>query len=49
MKAFLRTIDKLSEWSGKIFGFLVAVATLLITAEVIMRYALDAPTVWVLS
>jgi TRAP-type mannitol/chloroaromatic compound transport system permease small subunit len=49
MESFLSLIDKVSEWSGKAFSFLIMLATLLITAEVIMRYALNNPTIWSLQ
>ena len=45
MKSFLSIIDSLSEWSGKIFSFLVVVATLVVIYEVVMRYAFRAPTI----
>ena len=47
--AFLSVIDKLNEWSGRIFSFLAVVATFLVTAEVVMRYVLKAPTIWSLE
>lgn len=46
MKTFLSIIDSLSEWSGKIFSFLVVAATAVVAYEVMMRYVFDAPTVW---
>lgn len=49
MNSFLHVIDKISEWSGKLTAFLVMLATLLITAEVIMRYGLNSPTIWSLE
>lgn len=36
----------MSEWSGKIFSFLVLAAVLVATYEVVMRYIFNAPTVW---
>lgn len=49
MKSWLSVIDKMSEWSGKIFSFLALISTILITAEVIMRYAFNSPTIWSLE
>ncbi len=46
MKSFLSVIDSMSEWSGKIFSFLVLVAVLVVAYEVTMRYVFNAPTVW---
>lgn len=46
MKTFLSIIDSLSEWSGKIFSFLVVAATIVVVYEVMMRYVFNAPTVW---
>ncbi|MBI2197785.1 MAG: TRAP transporter small permease subunit [Candidatus Rokubacteria bacterium] len=40
------TIDTLSEWSGRIFCWLVIPLVLGLTYEVISRYAFDAPTAW---
>lgn len=45
MRFFLSVIDKISEWSGKIFSFIMLTATLLVTYGVIMRYAFNRPTV----
>lgn len=46
MKSFLSVIGSMSEWSGKIFSFSVLAAALVVTYEVVMRYAFNAPTVW---
>ena len=46
MNSFLTVIDRISEWSGKVFSFLVVVATLVVVYEVVMRYAFRAPTIW---
>lgn len=46
MKSFLSVIDSMSEWSGKIFSFLVLAAVLVVAYEVTMRYIFNAPTVW---
>ena len=46
MKQFLRTIDSVSEWSGKISSALVFVGIFVLAFEVIARYFFGAPTVW---
>ena len=46
MRAFLRGINRLSEWSGKIFSFLIWVGMLMLCWEVASRYIFDAPTIW---
>lgn len=43
---FLRTIDRISEWEGKIFSFLIVVATLQVCYELVLRYVFNAPTTW---
>ncbi len=42
----LTAIDKISEWTGKIFSFLVVVATFQICIELTLRYVFNAPTAW---
>jgi len=42
---FAQKIDSLSEWSGRIFSFLVIPLTCLIVFEVISR-AMNVPTIW---
>ncbi len=41
----VKNIDRLSEWSGKLFSFLVVPLTCLIVFEVISR-AMNVPTIW---
>jgi TRAP-type mannitol/chloroaromatic compound transport system permease small subunit len=43
----LAAIDALSEWTGKAVSFLILALALVIGYEVIMRYGLNDPTVWV--
>lgn len=43
----LRSIDALSEWTGKAVSFLILGLALVIGYEVVMRYGLNRPTVWV--
>jgi TRAP-type mannitol/chloroaromatic compound transport system permease small subunit len=46
MKRFLHTIDQISEWSGKIFSFLLLSVMLLIGFNIIMRI-FGNPQIWV--
>lgn len=42
----MRYIDKLSDWSGKIFAWLIIPLIFGLVFEVIARYGFNAPTVW---
>lgn len=42
----LRAIDRISESEGKIFSFLIVVATLQVCYELVLRYVFNAPTTW---
>ena len=44
--ALLHFIDRVSEWEGKIFSFLIVVATIQVCFELILRYIFNAPTTW---
>ncbi|MBA3507820.1 MAG: TRAP transporter small permease subunit [Betaproteobacteria bacterium] len=44
--AIIRALDGLSEWSGKLFAWLIIPMVLALTYEVVARYFFDAPTVW---
>ena len=44
--AILNGIDRISEWEGKIFSFLIVVATIQVCFELILRYVFNAPTTW---
>jgi len=46
MKSFLKAIDSISEWSGKIVSFLAIAFCLVILYEVVARYIFNAPTIW---
>jgi len=43
----LHGIDRLSEWSGKAFAWLVVGLALVVAVEVFKRYILNAPTAWI--
>ena len=44
---FLRAVDLISTWSGKLFAWLILVLTLVVSIEVFKRYILNAPTAWI--
>ena len=48
LKSIGKTIDAVSEWSGRIFCYLIFIITVLITLEVVSRYVFNNPTnfVW---
>lgn len=46
MDGFLKAIDRLSEWQGKIFSVLLIIATLQICYELTRRYFFNSPTDW---
>ena len=46
MRKLLRTIDSISEWSGRVCSYLVYVGIIMLVFEVISRYFFDSPTVW---
>ncbi len=43
---FVRRIDMLSRFVGKLSGFLILASMALVIYEVVMRYALKLPTTW---
>ena len=45
----LHTADRISTWTGKAFAWLIVALMLVVCAEVFKRYALNAPTAWILS
>ncbi|HEX9461883.1 MAG TPA: TRAP transporter small permease subunit [Alphaproteobacteria bacterium] len=47
VQKFLYRIDRLSDWSGKAFSWLILVLTLVVCVEVFKRYILNAPTAWI--
>lgn len=49
MSIFLRAVNFMSEFSGKLFSYLWIVAVMVATLEVIRRYVFDAPTLWSLE
>jgi len=46
MERFVHTVEGLSIWVGRAFGWCILILTLSVAYEVFVRYALNAPTVW---
>jgi len=46
LKAFLQGLDKVSEWSGRIFMWLIIPLTVLVVFEVISRRFFNVPHIW---
>lgn len=46
MLRFVHTIEGLSLWVGRAFGWCILILTLSVSYEVFVRYVLNAPTVW---
>ncbi len=46
MKKLLRIIDGISEWSGRIFSYLLWPGVAVLVYEVVARYVFNAPTIW---
>jgi TRAP-type mannitol/chloroaromatic compound transport system permease small subunit len=44
---FIYTIEGLSIWTGRAFGWCILILTFSVSYEVFVRYVLNAPTVWV--
>jgi len=46
VKRLVRFLDSISEWTGRIFGWVIVPLVLLTVMEVILRRFLNAPTIW---
>jgi TRAP-type mannitol/chloroaromatic compound transport system permease small subunit len=46
MKRLLKIIDSISDWSGRIFAYLLWPGVAVLVYEVIARYVFNAPTIW---
>lgn len=46
MNRLLKTIDDISEWSGKLFAYLLWPGMVVLVYEVVARYLFNAPTIW---
>jgi len=49
MQRLLLRVDRLSTWLGQLFAWLIVALTLMISAEVFSRYALNQPHDWALD
>ena len=46
MVKIIHSIEGLSQWVGKAFGWCILILSLSVSYEVFVRYVLNAPTVW---
>ncbi len=46
MKKLLKIIDGISEWSGRLFAYLLWPGVAVLVYEVVARYVFNAPTIW---
>ncbi|MFP4573655.1 MAG: TRAP transporter small permease subunit [Desulfobacterales bacterium] len=46
MRKIFRTIDSISEWSGKIVSFVIYAGIVMLVFEVVARYFFNSPTIW---
>jgi TRAP-type mannitol/chloroaromatic compound transport system permease small subunit len=46
MNRFIKTVEQISEWSGKGISLLVIPLTGVILYEILLRYLFGAPTIW---
>lgn len=46
MEKALRAIDAISEWTGRLGSFLIAILTLIIFYDISVRYIFNSPTAW---
>ncbi len=47
LEKFVRSVESLSVWVGRAFGWCILILTFSVSYEVFVRYVLNAPTVWV--
>lgn len=47
--AVIRTIDRITEWTGYLFALLIVPLVLANVVEVLMRYVFGRPTVWAMD
>lgn len=47
VEKFIHSIEGLSVWVGRAFGWCILILTFSVTYEVFVRYVLNSPTVWV--
>ncbi len=47
MSCLLHFVDNISKWTGRVTSYLIVALTFLICFEVVARYLLNRPTIWV--
>jgi len=47
MLSIIHAVESFNTWVGRAFGWCIVILTLSVAYEVFVRYALNAPTVWV--
>ncbi len=47
MEKFVHSVESLSVWVGRAFGWCILILTFSVSYEVFVRYVLNSPTVWV--
>jgi TRAP-type mannitol/chloroaromatic compound transport system permease small subunit len=47
LNTLLNTIDRLSEWTGKLVSFFIFLLALIVGYEVVARYVFKSPSIWV--
>lgn len=45
METFIRFLEGINDWTGKIFSWTVAVLTVIVVFEVVLRYFFNSPTI----
>ena len=45
MEAFIRFLEGVSEWTGRILSWTVALLTIIVVLEVVLRYFFNSPTI----
>lgn len=45
METFCNFMDRINEWVGRIFSWMVALLTVIVVLEVVLRYCFNSPTV----
>lgn len=46
MEKFIRTVDTISEYSGRWVSWVIYVGIIFLSLEVVLRYVFNSPTVW---
>jgi TRAP-type mannitol/chloroaromatic compound transport system permease small subunit len=46
MKVFFKIVERMSEWSGKLFAYILWPGIAVLVYEIVARYLFNAPTIW---